>query len=97
MALAAENEVDIFVLDVQMPGMSGFDTAQTLHEQEKYRETPIIFLTGEEDIQQRIKGFDVGGVDYIIKPGRRSRPVKSRRSSNRRAGRRSCCQRLETP
>ena len=66
--LADEHEIDIFVLDVQMPGLSGFDTARALHAKEKYRETPIIFLTGEEDIQQRIKGFDAGGVDYIIKP-----------------------------
>ncbi len=66
--LADENEVDIFVLDVQMPGMSGFETARALHKMEEYLETPIIFLTGEEDIQQRIKGFEAGGVDYIVKP-----------------------------
>ncbi|MEM9492824.1 MAG: ATP-binding protein, partial [Myxococcota bacterium] len=66
--LADENDVDIFVLDVQMPGMSGFETARALHGKEQYRETPIIFLTGEEDIQQRIKGFEAGGVDYIVKP-----------------------------
>ncbi|MCG8418891.1 MAG: response regulator [Proteobacteria bacterium] len=66
--LAEENNVDIFVLDVQMPGMSGFDTARALHATTQYRETPILFLTGEEDIQQRIKGFEAGGVDYIVKP-----------------------------
>lgn len=73
--LARENDVDIFVLDVQMPGLAGsdirhagFDTARALHRLEQYREAPIIFLTGEEDIQQRIKGFEAGGVDYIVKP-----------------------------
>ncbi len=66
--LADAHAVDLFVLDVQMPGLSGFETARAIHAKEKYGETPIIFLTGEEDIQQRIQGFEAGGVDYIVKP-----------------------------
>ena len=65
---ADENDIDIFILDVQMPGLSGFETAQAMHQKEKYREVPILFLTGDDEIQQRLKGFEVGGVDYIIKP-----------------------------
>lgn len=65
---ADRENIDIFILDVQMPGLSGFETAEAIHQKEKYREVPILFLTGEEDIQQRLKGFEVGGVDYIIKP-----------------------------
>ncbi|ACY17631.1 sensor histidine kinase [Haliangium ochraceum] len=66
--LAETNAVDLFLLDVQMPGMTGFETAQAIHKVEKYRDAPVLFLTGDGDIQQRIKGFEAGGVDYIIKP-----------------------------
>jgi two-component system NtrC family sensor kinase len=66
--LADEASIDIFLLDVQMPGMNGFETARALHAMPKYREAPILFMTGAEDVQQRIAGFEAGGVDYIIKP-----------------------------
>ncbi len=66
--IADEENIDIFILDVQMPGMSGFEAAVAIHEKEKYKEVPILFLTGESEVQQRIKGFEVGGVDYIVKP-----------------------------
>jgi len=65
---ADDANIDIFLLDVQMPGMNGFDTARALHAKEKYSETPILFMTGAEDVQQRLAGFEAGGVDYILKP-----------------------------
>jgi two-component system NtrC family sensor kinase len=66
--LANEANIEIFLLDVIMPGMSGFETARALHATEKYREAPVLFMTGAEDMQQRIEGFEAGGVDYIMKP-----------------------------
>ncbi|WP_428267566.1 sensor histidine kinase [Haliangium sp.] len=66
--LAAAENVDIFILDVLMPGLSGFETARALHAIERYAESPILFLTGQDDIQQRMEGFEAGGVDYILKP-----------------------------
>jgi signal transduction histidine kinase len=65
---ADDANIDIFLLDVQMPGLNGFDTARALHAKEKYSETPILFMTGAEDVQQRLAGFEAGGVDYILKP-----------------------------
>jgi signal transduction histidine kinase len=63
-----EANIDIFLLDVQMPGMNGFETARAIHARDKYRETPVLFMTGAEDVQQRLEGFEAGGVDYILKP-----------------------------
>ena len=66
--LADQASIDIFLLDVVMPGMNGFETARAIHAKEQYREAPILFMTGAEDMQQRIAGFEAGGVDYIMKP-----------------------------
>lgn len=62
-------DVDLIVLDVQMPEMDGFETASLLKIQKKTRDIPIIFLTAAfktEEFQQR--GYDVGGADYLLKP-----------------------------
>ncbi len=63
------NEIDIIVLDIQMPGMDGFDTAKYLKSNPKTKNIPIIFLTAafkEEEFQQ--KGFEIGAIDYLTKP-----------------------------
>ena len=63
------HDVAVILLDVQMPGMSGFDTAQMIKSRERTRFIPIIFLTAiskEEDYVFR--GYQVGAVDYISKP-----------------------------
>jgi len=63
------HDVAVILLDVQMPGMSGFDTAQLIKSRERTRYIPIIFLTAiskEEDYVFR--GYQMGAVDYISKP-----------------------------
>ncbi len=57
---------DIIVLDVMMPQIDGFTVAQTIRNKDKY--TPIIFLTAKTMKEDRIKGFHLGGDDYITKP-----------------------------
>ncbi len=67
--VAAEPDIDLIVLDVQMPGMDGFQTAELLKLKKKTRDIPIIFLTAafkSEEFQR--KGYDVGAVDYLLKP-----------------------------
>lgn len=70
-ALAAtlEHAIDLILLDIQMPGMDGYETAQHLKMTARTRDIPIIFLTAvfkrEEFIQ---RGYQVGAVDYITKP-----------------------------
>ena len=57
---------DLILLDVMMPGISGFDLCRLLRKDERFADTPIIFVTGRtDDISQ---GFSVGGNDYITKP-----------------------------
>lgn len=65
----ANPDIDLIVLDVQMPEMDGFQTAQMLKLHKKTREIPIIFLTAAfktEEFQQ--KGYDLGAADYLLKP-----------------------------
>jgi DNA-binding response OmpR family regulator len=61
---------DLILLDVMMPGMDGFETCRRLKANEQTRDIPVIFLTSLTDRELIIKGFEVGGVDYITKPVR---------------------------
>ncbi len=59
----------LVLLDVQMPGMDGFETAELMRANPKTRHLPIIFVTaGMNDTQLQFKGYDLGAVDYLIKP-----------------------------
>lgn len=59
---------DIVLLDVMMPGMDGYETCQIIKSKKENENLPIIFLTALNDKINIIKGFEVGGVDYITKP-----------------------------
>jgi len=59
---------DIILLDIRMPGLDGFETCRRLKENEATKEIPVIFLTALTDTGDKVKGFEVGGVDYITKP-----------------------------
>src|SRR5207244_2308738 len=57
------------LLDVQMPGMDGFEIARLIREREKSRHIPIIFLTAiSKSDEQIIRGYSLGAVDYLLKP-----------------------------
>jgi CheY-like chemotaxis protein len=60
--------IDLILLDIMMPGMDGFETAQELKTHEDTRSIPIIFITGQMDPESIRKGFELGGQDYITKP-----------------------------
>jgi DNA-binding response OmpR family regulator len=59
---------DLIVLDIVMPRMDGFAMCRLLRESQATCWIPVIFLTSSNILQQKLKGFDVGGVDYILKP-----------------------------
>jgi signal transduction histidine kinase len=59
---------DIILLDVVMPGIDGFETCRRLKENEKTREIPVIFMTALSETLDKVKGFELGAVDYITKP-----------------------------
>jgi len=64
----SEPPPDLILLDVMMPGMDGFEVCTRLKAAAATREIPVIFLTGQTEIEDETRGFEVGGVDYIHKP-----------------------------
>ena len=68
-ALAQREQFALVLLDVQMPGIDGFEVAKRLREVEISRETPIIFLTAiHRDESYARHGYELGGADYLLKP-----------------------------
>jgi diguanylate cyclase (GGDEF)-like protein/PAS domain S-box-containing protein len=64
-----ERDVDLVLLDVQMPGMDGFEVARLMRGSQRTRLTPIIFLTANEQSKDAVhKGYASGAVDYLFKP-----------------------------
>lgn len=59
---------DLILLDVVMPGMDGYEVCARLKADPETRDIPVIFLTGQTEIEDETRGFDVGAVDYIHKP-----------------------------
>ncbi len=65
---AAEVLPDMILLDVLLPGMSGFDACRALRRQESTATIPVIFLTALSRTSDKVEGFRAGGVDYLTKP-----------------------------
>jgi len=59
---------DLVILDVNMPGMSGWELCAILRRQSATRTIPILFLTGRLEIKDRITAMQFGGSDYLAKP-----------------------------
>lgn len=68
LAKASEQQPDVILLDVMMPGLDGWGVAEALLEDEQTVGIPIIFLTARAEFRDRARGLDIGGVDYITKP-----------------------------
>lgn len=66
--LLLEREFAVILLDVNMPGMSGHETAALIRQRRKSRHTPIIFVTAFADDVQTVQGYVLGAVDYIMTP-----------------------------
>ncbi len=65
---AREEDPDVILLDVMMPGLDGWKVAEQLLENERTSSIPIIFLTARAEFRDRAKGLDIGGIDYVTKP-----------------------------
>jgi len=63
-----EIEPDLILLDVMMPGLNGFEVSERLQANPRTQKIPVIFMTALTDNESKLKGFSVGGVDYITKP-----------------------------
>jgi signal transduction histidine kinase len=67
--LLMADEFAVVLLDVNMPGMDGFETAALIHEHPRYERTPIIFITGVHVSElDRLQGYKLGAVDYVAIP-----------------------------
>ncbi|MBC7486515.1 MAG: response regulator [Cytophagaceae bacterium] len=67
--LLIEYDFALILMDVQMPNLSGFETASLIYERERLRHIPIIFITAHRHDEENIfKGYKTGAVDYIYKP-----------------------------
>ena len=63
--LALTGEYDIIVLDVMLPGKDGWSVLQELR---RSQQTPVIFLTARDKVEDRVKGLELGADDYLVKP-----------------------------
>jgi CheY-like chemotaxis protein/serine phosphatase RsbU (regulator of sigma subunit) len=59
---------DLILLDIMMPGMDGFEVCRRLKASPSTRDIPVVFLTAKAGLKDIVKGFQLGGVDYITKP-----------------------------
>jgi two-component system, sensor histidine kinase and response regulator len=59
---------DLILLDIRMPNMNGFEVCERLKANEKTRNIPVIFLSALNEVEDKVKAFSMGGVDYITKP-----------------------------
>ncbi len=59
---------DLILLDIMMPEMDGFETCKEIKAKPEFADVPVIFLTARTEIEDVVKGFELGAVDYITKP-----------------------------
>jgi two-component system OmpR family response regulator len=64
--MATENEYDVIVLDVMLPGIDGFEVCRRLRAEERW--APVLMLTARHQVEDRIRGLDAGSDDYLTKP-----------------------------
>jgi DNA-binding response OmpR family regulator len=68
LSMLAHTQIDLVLLDVEMPGMDGYETCRRIKENSDWANIPIIFLSGRDAIEDRLKGYEAGGDDYVLKP-----------------------------
>jgi len=68
LAVAQEIQPDLILLDIRMPIMDGYEVCQQLKAESRTYEIPVIFMSALHELTDKVKGFTVGGVDYITKP-----------------------------
>lgn len=66
--LAAQNKPDLILLDVMMPGISGWDVCKAIKSDPLLRHIPVVFLTAKAEIEDEQHGLELGAIDYITKP-----------------------------
>ncbi len=67
-AATTQQVPDIILLDVEMPGINGYETCDRLRSLEATKDVPIVFLSSHSSLRERLQGYEVGADDYVIKP-----------------------------
>ncbi|MEW6708198.1 MAG: fused response regulator/phosphatase [Candidatus Riflebacteria bacterium] len=67
-AAIKDNLPELILLDVEFPDESGFDICRKIHENPSTTNVPVLFISANDDVTSKVKGFEAGGVDYITKP-----------------------------
>lgn len=65
---ALSKKPDIILLDVEMPGINGYETCERLRNIESIKDVPIVFLSSRSSLRERMQGYEVGADDYLVKP-----------------------------
>ena len=65
---ARQDQPDVILLDVMIPGIDGWRVAEELLDDPRTSAIPIVFLTARAEVRDRARGLDLGGIDYITKP-----------------------------
>src|SRR5437773_492427 len=68
LALVQERQPDLVLLDVDLPGIDGFEVCARLKRDARTRDIPVVFLTGMGDAEAKARGLDLGAVDFVNKP-----------------------------
>ena len=63
---AREGDYDLLILDVMLPGLNGWQVLQQLRQEG--RQVPVLFLTARDEVQDRVRGLELGADDYLVKP-----------------------------
>lgn len=68
LAMASRQRPDLILLDLQMPDLGGFEVLAELKASQATRDIPVLFLSAQDDVESKIRAFELGAVDYITKP-----------------------------
>jgi len=66
--LSSEQDFDLILLDIMMPDINGFEVCKKLKSDDKTKDIPIIFLSGKDSTKDIEQAYEVGGIDYVVKP-----------------------------
>ena len=80
MTLYQEQDFDLVLLDVMMPGVDGFEVSRTLREGDRQKKVPVVFVTSKDDSKSMQEGFRSGGRVYLTKPFTNFQLVKTVKS-----------------
>ena len=66
--MAKGTQIDLILMDVEMPAMNGYETCRRVKSNETTRDIDIIFISSHDTVEEKLAGYDAGGCDYLIKP-----------------------------